>query len=421
MREGRWRFAWAWTVGTVLGISIVGCGGGTTPPVEPTAPPPPCPPPTADPSFYWRGDDQVEITWPDMPVAVAGGSEDCVLQRRAVLELSKPLVITRVESFIAFDRGDVTEAVLAVYDARGRAVYRRSPHKESGLAGLYEPYDSKAYSWPATSTVFVDIACRVNAESTTTNQLAARCHFAATLTFGESSGPPPPPPDCEIPSADDPGWVGLDDARTTRDQLEAAKAEVGDRTGKDPLETLALLAQAVVDAGGCASGPWADEVAILAEVQDDGTLVVDGWHAVAFGTGGYTGNPKGDRWAYPPPSAGCGAPTPPAPRSYNVKLHQTKPKRTYDATPIVGPDVAFCKAIGYTDGRSFCPVRPDGHPEREACEAETFGAPQWTFEGEGVCFARPNPHQYRCEDDAHGTLTVCSSKAPNACGSIEVE
>ena len=35
-----------------------------------------------------------------------------------------------------------------------------------------------------------------------------------------------------------------------------------------------------------------------------------------------------------------------------------------DSTPLVGPDAAYCKRIGFTDGRTFCPVRLEGHPER---------------------------------------------------------
>jgi hypothetical protein len=39
----------------------------------------------------------------------------------------------------------------------------------------------------------------------------------------------------------------------------------------------------------------------------------------------------------------------------------------------VGPNAAYCREIGFTDGRQFCPVRPEGHPERFACEAGIIG------------------------------------------------
>jgi hypothetical protein len=74
----------------------------------------------------------------------------------------------------------------------------------------------------------------------------------------------------------------------------------------------------------------------------------------------------------------------------NVHVHSSNADRTLlDVTPLVGPDVAYCQQIGYTDGRSFCPVRPDGHPERLACEAARVGVaadtgrvgPTWSVEG----------------------------------------
>jgi hypothetical protein len=66
-----------------------------------------------------------------------------------------------------------------------------------------------------------------------------------------------------------------------------------------------------------------------------------------------------------------------------------------NATPLVGPDGVYCRLIGYSDGRLYCPVRPDGHPEREACEALQVGratdtgriGPTWTANG-APCLGR---------------------------------
>jgi hypothetical protein len=63
---------------------------------------------------------------------------------------------------------------------------------------------------------------------------------------------------------------------------------------------------------------------------------------------------------------------------------------TLDSTPLVGPDTAYCADIGYTDGRSYCPVRPPGAPDRLACEVWRVGiakdtgrpGPTWT-KGDG--------------------------------------
>ena len=69
-------------------------------------------------------------------------------------------------------------------------------------------------------------------------------------------------------------------------------------------------------------------------------------------------------------SSGCGQPYPPPLHGINVKLHIMAPEYfTLDATPLVGPNSEFCREIGYTDGREFCPVRvekelPSGAPVR---------------------------------------------------------
>jgi hypothetical protein len=356
-----------------------------------------------------------------MPVTVYGGSEANVLRREFSFEMHEARLVESAQSFMGFDRGDVVESTVALYNQANEVIYRRSLHKEAGDPDCYEAFDPPQA--PLTNTpakrVRLAIDCRVNGPNDVTGNLSARCHLLATLTFGGSSPPPPPPPPppgCNIAGPDDPKWEGLGLPRTTREMLNTAKILVGDRTGHPPLETLALLAQAVRDKGGCALGPWVDEIAIQ---RADGH--VDGWHAVAFGTGGYTSNPIGDSWRYGHEPTGCGAPIPGPLHHAKVKLFQTSPKRTYNADFLVGPDSAYCAAVGYTDGRSMCTVRPDGHPEREACEALRVGTPQWSFDGTGRCFARPNPYLYRCDDDAHGTLTVCAEKVAGVCASIGVE
>ncbi len=79
---------------------------------------------------------------------------------------------------------------------------------------------------------------------------------------------------CVLPPADDEKWVGVvDDARTpqTLAWLNEAKAAVGDPTALPGatvwdrgLLALTLVAQQVRRGGHCASGPWADAVAIQA-------------------------------------------------------------------------------------------------------------------------------------------------------------
>jgi hypothetical protein len=76
-----------------------------------------------------------------------------------------------------------------------------------------------------------------------------------------------------------------------------------------------------------------------------------------------------------------------------------------DSTPLVGPDVAYCAKIGFTDGRSFCPVRPEGHPERAACELYVTGRAADT--------GRPGPTWYRGSNFCTGPASGCSNHDDN--------
>jgi hypothetical protein len=100
-----------------------------------------------------------------------------------------------------------------------------------------------------------------------------------------------------------------------------------------------------------------------------------------------------------------------------------------DSTPLVkGAD--YCREIGYTDGRIRCPVRPDGHPEREACEAYVVGmaedtgrtGPTWTRNGE-YCdghWCENTPHnQYMLWAYDGGLYKACVESG--VCGSVEVD
>ena len=96
----------------------------------------------------------------------------------------------------------------------------------------------------------------------------------------------------------------------------------------------------------------------------------------------------------PPESSGCGKPYPPPLHGINVKLHIMAPEYfTLDATPLVGPSSPYCREIGYTDGREFCPVRLEGDPDRRLCEAWILGnaedtgkpGPTWSRDWEHWC------------------------------------
>jgi hypothetical protein len=121
----------------------------------------------------------------------------------------------------------------------------------------------------------------------------------------------------------------------------------------------------------------------------------------------------------------CGQPAPPSISRVSVGELQTQPgRRVLNATPLVGPDGTYCQLIGYTDGRLFCPVRPEGHPEREACEALLVGqatdtgrvGPTWTANGHpclgrtagASCQNHPD-NQFLVIAYGAGTFEACTS------------
>lgn len=131
-------------------------------------------------------------------------------------------------------------------------------------------------------------------------------------------------------------------------------------------------------------------------------------------------------------SAGCGEPAPPAVRQIKVTVHGTQAARAVlDSTPLVGPNAAYCRQIGFTDGRLFCPVRPEGHPERAACEAARVGraadtgrvGPTWSANGKrcdgadgGASCLNHTDNQFLAFAYGAGKFRACA--ASGVCGEI---
>ena len=140
----------------------------------------------------------------------------------------------------------------------------------------------------------------------------------------------------------------------------------------------------------------------------------------------------------PPPTGAegatdCGQPLPPAISTINVKVHlRGTDNWILDSTPLVGPDAAYCQAIGFTDGRSTCPVRPEGNPQRGACELYAVGrakdtgrpGPTWYLNG-GFCTGKSRgcenngDNQYLLNTYVSGTFKACA--ASGLCGEVEVQ
>ena len=129
-------------------------------------------------------------------------------------------------------------------------------------------------------------------------------------------------------------------------------------------------------------------------------------------------------------TAGCGQPFPPSLSRINVKLHgQQSDRALLDATPLVA-DAAYCSQIGFPD-RSLCPVRPEGHPERVACETAVVGVasdtgragPTWSANGTSCtgptggpsCLNHPE-NQYLAFAYGAGVFRACA--ASGVCGEI---
>ena len=114
----------------------------------------------------------------------------------------------------------------------------------------------------------------------------------------------------------------------------------------------------------------------------------------------------------PPAGSGCGRPYPPKVSRFNCKVHiLTAEFYTLDSTPLVGPDIPYCASIGFTDGRSMCPVRTEGSPDREACENWRVGnakdtgrpGPTWTNEDTGQ---RCTGVESNCSNNEHSQYAL---------------
>ena len=137
----------------------------------------------------------------------------------------------------------------------------------------------------------------------------------------------------------------------------------------------------------------------------------------------------------PPASSGCGQPYPPPLSEIRMKIHVKAPEYwTLDATPIIGPNLEYCTAIGYYDGRDRCPVRLEGDPQRIPCEAWILGnaedtgkpGPTWsrdwnfwctTFDESGCQHNPDNPLSLFITKG--GQYQAC--RGEDICGNLEVD
>ena len=130
-------------------------------------------------------------------------------------------------------------------------------------------------------------------------------------------------------------------------------------------------------------------------------------------------------------SGGCGDPLPPPLSAINAKVHLKAGDRwTLDSTPLV-TDAVFCAKVGFPE-RTTCPVRPEGHPERIACELYVTGravdtgrpGPTWYYKG-NLCTGRDSgcdnhpENQYLLYVWAGGPYRACGRNG--VCGEVTVD
>jgi hypothetical protein len=141
-----------------------------------------------------------------------------------------------------------------------------------------------------------------------------------------------------------------------------------------------------------------------------------------------------------PPGLVCSSPTPPPILRMQLKVHAQDGSRiVLDSKPVVVNVDGYCDKVGFGDWK-FCDTRPEGNPERVACDYLVTGraedtdrwGPTWFF-GNDLCSYFPascanHPtEQFMAIAKATGTYEACASgKWPVApggtsCGTIDVQ
>ena len=112
------------------------------------------------------GANHAVISWPDLPRVIYGGSESLVLRRRQVFVLGDKKNIVSFSTFMGWDRGDIGEAHILIFDANGVPIYMRSDHRQNGYDINYNAYDLKPVPVPtSTRSLTVDLLVRCTGEN----------------------------------------------------------------------------------------------------------------------------------------------------------------------------------------------------------------------------------------------------------------
>jgi hypothetical protein len=133
-------------------------------------------------------------------------------------------------------------------------------------------------------------------------------------------------------------------------------------------------------------------------------------------------------------------PTPPPLYRMSIKVHGGESGRLIlDSKPLVVSENGYCDKVGFGDWK-FCETRPEGHPEREACDYLVTGkatdtgrwGPTWYHDDDacstvpGVC-VNHGSNQFLAIAKDTGEYRACAAEgwplAANGtrCGTIEIE
>ncbi len=412
-------------------FAVAGCAINPPPNGQPCVPAP-----DLERMEIWRGDNQVELGWYDMPVTVGNWPDECRFRQELKLVLPESREIAYIQAFVGFDNGDSSESDISIYNEKGEVLYRRAEHLEEVTPECYDAWDNppRKPMAPTAQTIVIHAACWATDPDL---EITARCHLQSTIIFKPDG---PPPTSCVPPGEPAAPWGAPIPASTRApkmgESLQAAKIVVGDRCGEDPTETLRLLGVALEEAGVCAAGPWGKqaghgaELAIRAPDLWRGNPLYEQFHPVGFTDGCYTLRGKYiGAWPYEGDATTCTAPLPTRddPRSQiALNCRGGDPTRKWcDATPLChGCD--YCAEIGMPCmpgtgpgtgkpciPRCDCPVRPEGSPDRAACEQYfTYGGFLWQSDGR-VEHHPTNPARARCQDCTY--IEVCQARNGNKC------
>lgn len=233
------------------------------------------------------------------------------------------------------------------------------------------------------------------------------------------AAPPPPPPTashCPIPEGN---LVPLEGGSPEyHDRHYAVTQALGPLPGLTPPQKLKAFAEEFTKRYGICA--FAGTEAVFIKRSDD---TWDEYHSVAFGNGRWTNSGRG-KWIgrHDDKRRTAEGLRMPDPRGERMKFNISPHNGNIDTTLTVFAALEYCQAIRMGKHgdlpRAACPVRPEGHPEREALERAIIGDQVHTCNGEPMEYFRSNPAV--AKGGCRGTFRTCTQDG-NVCTQKEFD